>query len=285
MFMVAVPPDQVARAFRTGAPNGAFPTPEYAEAAGRELARVDTVLLDARAQPEFGTYELFHTLPPSEQGPRVNQRRVDVVGSCTIGTSFSWNGMLITSEETLGRLAYRSTEKVTFGLVELKPGADPSSTKAALREVLPPDVRVLTLDEANGIEISYWVDGNNIGKVLWATVLLAVVVGVIFLYQMMAADVLSRLPEFATAKALGYPSAHLRATVLWQAVLLALVGFLPGLGVSTVLYEVFGERAGLPMKIDPVDVVLVLVLTVGMCVGSGLIAVRKATVVDPANLF
>jgi putative ABC transport system permease protein len=285
MFMVGVPPDQVGRAFRTGPEHGTFPTPEDAETAGRKLTRLDTVLLDARARPEFGDYELFSTQPASEMAPELNQRRVEVVGACSIGTSFSWNGMLITSEETLSKVAYRSTEKVTFGLVELAPGADPVATKAALQTVLPPDVRVLTPEEAKDIETAYWVDGNNIGKVLWATVLLAVVVGVIFLYQMMASDVRNRLIEFATAKALGYRSADLSATVLWQAVLLALIGFVPGLAVSAVLYEVFGERAGLPMQIDPVHVVLVLVLTVGMCVGSGLVAVRKATVADPANLF
>ena len=285
IFMVGVPPDQVVRAFRTGPHNGTFPTADDAETAGRRLTRLDTVLLDARARPEFGGYELFRTQPASEIGPRVNQRRVDVVGPCAIGTSFSWNGMLITSEETLARVAYRSTDRVTLGVVELEPGADPTATKATLQKVLPPDVRVLTPDEANKIESDYWVAGNTIGKVLWATVLLAVVVGVIFLYQMMASDVRNRLAEFATAKALGYRPSHLSATVLWQAVLLACVGYLPGLAAAAVLYEVFGAQAGLPMQIDPVDVVLVLVLTVGMCVGSGLVAVRKVAVADPANLF
>jgi putative ABC transport system permease protein len=285
IFMVGVPPDQLSRVFRTGPPSATFPTPDDAESAGRRLARLDTILLDSKARPEFGDYEFFSTQQASEIGGRVNQRRVDVVGTCSIGTSFSWNGMLITSEETLGRLAYRTTERVTLGLVELEPGVDPAAAKASVQAVLPPDVQVLTPDEAMTIEVAYWVDGNNIGKLLWSNVLLAVVVGVIFLYQMMAADVRNRLAEFATAKALGYQPGHLNAIVLWQAVLLAGVGYVPGLAASAVLYEVFGARAGLPMQLSAFDVVLVLVLTVGMCVGSGLVAVRKVAVADPANLF
>ncbi len=285
IFMIGVPPDQLPRVFRTSPPNAAFPTPDYAESAGRRLARLDTILLDSEAKPEFGSLELFSTQTASEIGGRVNQLRVDVVGECSIGTSFSWNGMLITSEETLARLSFRTTERVTLGLVELEPGVDPAAAKASLQAVLPPDVQVLTPDEATKIEVAYWVDGNNIGKLLWATVLLAVVVGVIFLYQMMAADVRNRLAEFATAKALGYKPSHLNAIVLWQAVLLAGIGYLPGLAASAVLYEVFGSRAGLPMQLSPLDMFLVLVLTVGMCVGSGLVAVRKVAVADPANLF
>jgi len=285
IFMVGVPPDQLSRMFRTGPPDAAFPTPDDAETAGRRLARLDTVLLDSKARPEFGDYELFSTQPASEIGGRVNERRVDVVGACSIGTSFSWNGMLITSEETLARVCYRTTARVTLGLVELEPGVDRAGAKAGLQAVLPADVQVLTPDEATRIEAAYWVDGNSIGKLLWATVLLAVVVGVIFLYQMMAADVRNRLAEFATAKALGYQPGHLNAIVLWQAVLLAGVGFVPGLAASAVLYEVFGAQAGLPMQLSAIDVVLVLVLTVGMCVGSGLVAVRKVAVADPANLF
>ena len=127
----------------------------------------------------------------------------------------------------------------------------PGCRESRLQAVLPPDVQVLTPDEANDIETEYWVDGNNIGKVLWATVLLAVVVGVIFLYQMMAADVRNRLAEFATAKALGYEPSHLSATVLWQAVLLACVGYLPGLAAAFVLYDVFGKGPGSPCGSRP----------------------------------
>ena len=92
-------------------------------------------------------------------------------------------------------------------------------------------------------------------------------------------------PFAVPAKALGYEPSHLSATVLYQAVLLAFVGYLPGLLAAFVLYDVFGKGAGLPMRLSPFDAILVLVLTVGMCVGSGLVAVRKASKADPANLF
>ncbi len=285
IFMIGVPPEELGRVFRSGQPNRAFASLRDAEIAGHRLARLDTVLLDRRSRSEFGGYDFFRTRSLSDTGPRLNQRAVEVVGEFEVGTGFSWAGMLITSEATFARATYQQTDQVTLGLIQLESGTDPLSAKVALQATLPPDVQVFTLNELGEIELAYWREGNSVGKLLWASVLLAVTVGGIFLYQMMAADVRNRLAEFATAKALGYQSADLQAIVLWQAVLLAALGFLPGLAATAVMYEVLRERAGLPMSGSIHDILLVLGLAVGMCVGSGLIAVRKVSTVDPATLF
>ena len=88
---------------------------------------------------------------------------------------------------------------------------------------------MLTRDEMNAAERDYWLRLTSVGQFLVVAVVLAVVVGVIFVYQMMAADIRNMLPEYATVKALGYRPPYLTGVVLWQAVLLAVFGYAPGL--------------------------------------------------------
>jgi putative ABC transport system permease protein len=73
--------------------------------------------------------------------------------------------------------------------------------------------------------------------------------------------------------------------VFQQALLMAVSGFLPGVGISWVIYRYLSYLTALPMWMTPGRVGFVLGLTVLMCAGSGLFALRKAQQVDPAEVF
>ncbi|MFO0825017.1 MAG: hypothetical protein U0792_18165 [Gemmataceae bacterium] len=64
--LIAVPPDQIEKAFIIG-PGGAFKTPEEARAAGVAISRLDTFLLDRRSKPDFGSVD--QPLPPRGEKP------------------------------------------------------------------------------------------------------------------------------------------------------------------------------------------------------------------------
>ncbi|MGL4880162.1 MAG: FtsX-like permease family protein, partial [Waterburya sp.] len=91
--------------------------------------------------------------------------------------------------------------------------------------------------------------------------------------------------EYATLKAMGYPDWYLLKTVLQEALLLATLGFIPGLIISIGLYDVTKDAARLPMATNLERVVFILGLTVSMCFISGAIAVRKLRSADPADIF
>jgi putative ABC transport system permease protein len=93
------------------------------------------------------------------------------------------------------------------------------------------------------------------------------------------------LPEYATLKAIGYGNRHLAAIVLQQALALAVLGYLLGLPLSRLLYAVTSAGAQIPMQMTWPNAVLVFVLSVLMCIGSGIAALRKAFKADPADLF
>lgn len=285
IFILAVPPEAVPLIFQTGRRNGVFPDEATAADYGARLAQLDTAIMDRTSRPEFGNFSLFQSQPRPLVGARLNGRPIEIIGEFSMGTGFNWKGMIICSEATLNRYFMRSGGEVTFGLIRLQPGADPLSAREQLTTLLPDDVRVLTPSEIARVEKDYWVGGNALGQLLAAGAILALVVGVIFLYQLMSADIRSRMPEFATIKALGYPPPYLTAVVLWQALYLAVLGYIPGFLVSLVLYEFAEVQAGLPMEMTLGTATLVLVSSVVMCMGSGALAVRKVHGADPANLF
>lgn len=285
--VIAAPPGQLDKVFVLGK-GGVFPSPEAARAAGLMLGRGGTYFMDRLSKPEFGDAERVRTIPPDGRGDelvRVNGRRAEVVGTFELGTGFSWNGMLMTNEVTFADVTMRSTDDVTFGLLALAPGADPDAVRARLRAALPPDVTVVTRAEMNAAERNYWLRLTSVGQFLLVAVVLAVVVGVIFVYQMMAADIRNMLPEYATVKALGYRAPYLTGVVLWQALLLALFGYVPGFVAALGLYHLASAYGGIPTGMTYPIALGVLALTGVMCLTSGLLAVRKVHTAAPADLF
>jgi len=76
-------------------------------------------------------------------------------------------------------------------------------------------------------------------------------------------------------------------TVIQEAIILAVIGYVPGLILALVLYEMATRATAgtLPLQMTGSRVILVFTLTVVMCSISGLISVRKAVTADPAEVF
>ena len=251
------------------------------ESAGSALTRAGTILLDRTSRPEFGS--------PAQRRPgsttEMNNTVVEIVGEFEIGTGFDYNGVLITSELSFQTLTGRPGTEVSLGLVKLAPGMAPEQAREAVQEAVGPTIRVLTREQINDSECDYWVKQTSVGKFFGVGVLVAFIVGSIFVYQMMAGEIRSRMAAFATAKALGYTNRYLDGVVLSKALLLALLGFFPGLALALAFYKLTHHVASIPIGMTLVRAATVLGLTFLMCLVSGLLAVRKAHTADPADLF
>ena len=73
--------------------------------------------------------------------------------------------------------------------------------------------------------------------------------------------------------------------MLEEALILSVFGFPIGLGFSLVLYALARDATYLPITMTFARAVMVLGLTMGMCVLSGVIATRKLRSADPAEVF
>ena len=245
----------------------------------------DIALFDSGSRSEYGPIAKLIREKGSVR-TEVNDRSIQVVGLFQLGTSFGVNGTLVSSDLNFLRIFSGHPQGlVELGVIRLKPGADPETVRRALQRGLPPDVNVLTRDGFVRQERDYWALHTGIGYIFTLGVLMGFVVGTVIVYQILYTDVNDHMAEYATLKALGYGNRYLASIVLKEALLLSLFGFLPGLAIAKALYVVTARATLLPMDMTPQRMGLVLLLTVGMCCGSALLAVRKLQQADPADIF
>jgi putative ABC transport system permease protein len=285
--VLALPPEWLPQAFACG-PDGVFADRDHAQQAATWLARRHYFLFDQCSKPEYGsaTYWMEQSLTPSPIDPPVlNDQRAWIAGSFRLGTGFCWNALLLTADTTLGDYLPLPADAIHFGLIQLRPGSDPLHVQAQLQTVLPPDVRIWTREQIIASERRYWVQLTSVGQFLTVAVALVVLVGIICVYQMMAADVRSMWSEYATVKAIGHRPRFATTMVLCQATLLGIGGWLPSYAAATVLYRLSFDYGGIPAEITPLILITTATLTIGICWFSGLLALRHVHASDPADLF
>ena len=252
----------------------------------REAIKIpDQVIFDRRGRDEYGPVR--EMLDAGERvSAEINDRRVAVASMYQVGTSFGLDGGVITSDLNFLRiLPTRKKSAIDFGLIKLAPGQDAAELQARIRESVPMDVRVLTRQEFMDLEIQYWNKTTPIGYIFAFGAVMGLIVGLIIVYQILFADVQDHLKEYATLKAMGYTHGYLRNVVLQEAIILAVLGFIPGLGIAHLVFTKGADATRLPLEMSMQSAAGVFVLTVVMCAGSGLMALRKLRAVDPAEVF
>jgi putative ABC transport system permease protein len=264
--------------------DGVFDLPEV-RAGLREIRKQDVLLFDQGSRPEFGPIADY-----IDSGRRVrtelNDREVELTALFKIGTSFGIDGSVITSDANFLRIfPRRERGLIDYGLIRLESGTDASAAAEAVRSRLDPDVAVLTRQQFIEREQTYWRNTTPIGAVFTLGVVIGILVGAIIVYQILFADVSDHMVEYATLKAMGYSNGYLSRVVLEESLILAGLGFIPGLAISWWLYGIAGNATRLPMIMTPERVGGVLLLTVAMCTVSALIALRKVRAADPADIF
>ena len=213
-------------------------------------------------------------------------RTIHIGGLFTLGASFGTDGILMTSDQNFLLLfPKRDVGSVSLGLIDIEAGKDPDQIVQALRKHLPDDVKVMTLADFIEDEQAYWRKESPIGFIFTMGAAMAFVVGVVIVYQVLSTDVNAHLKEYATFKAMGYRHSYLLSIVLEEAIILAVLGFIPGLILPLGLYSLAAKATALPIYMTLARAGLVLFLTLFMCLLSGAIATRKLQSADPADMF
>jgi len=250
-----------------------------------KLRLPDLVLFDRASRPEYGPVaaSVANGEPVTAE---VGDHRITVVGLFDLGTSFGIDGTLITSDWNFLRLfPNRSKGLIEIGLIKLKPGADPERLRRVLVAGLAPDVEVLTKQAYMDREKEYWAGATPIGYVFAFGSIMGLIVGGVIVYQILFADITAHLPQYATLKAMGYKNSYLFSVVFQEALILAVVGYLPGAVAAVWLYRVTERATHLPLVMAWQTALAVLALTILMCGVAGAIALRKVRSADPAEIF
>lgn len=262
----------------------AFQLPEVSQNLDK-LKLNETILFDRASRSEYGpiadTFQQEKVVLTELGGKRIN-----VVGLFTLGPSFGADGNIITSDSNFLRLfSNRRSGEINIGLIQLQPDANRQTVLNTVKAILPPDVRVLTHQEFVQFEKNYWQTSTAIGFIFTLGVSMGFIVGTVIVYQILYSDVSTHLSEYATLKAMGYKNQYLLSIVFQEAVILAVLGYIPGFALSLGLYDLTKNATFLPLEMAFDRAFLVFLLTVLMCSISGVIAMRKLNQADPADIF
>jgi putative ABC transport system permease protein len=247
--------------------------------ANREkLKEPGTVLVDRQARRFLG-------MNGGASETEINGMKVKIVGGFALGPDFVSDGTVMMSDRTFVSLLRGSAPGVDLGVVKVRPGDDPAAIQQALRKALPDTMAVFTKPELIEFERKFQAAISSAGPIFAMGTVVGFVVGMLISYQITYTDVADQLPQYATLKAIGYRTGYLLRVVLEQAALNALAGWVPAVLVSILLYRVIGKVALLPLHMTAKIVFVSLGLTLGMCLISAAIAVRRVATADPAEVF
>lgn len=180
--------------------------------------------------------------------------------------------------------ALTAATPVTYLLVDVAPGYDTKAVTKQIEAALP-ETRVYTTDEMSEKTQAYWQDQTGIGFILGLGAAVGIAVGMVIVGQILYSSVSDHLKEFGTLKAMGASNWTIYSVILEQALWMSILGYIPGMILCWSLGTWTAATQGIVILITPTTAVGVLVLTIGMCMGSAVFAIQKVTRVDPAIVF
>lgn len=264
---------------------GAYIIPEIRNKIAN-LLLIDTALID-RLTRGADTDRLSLISPDNPLNFETQGRTLTVPGTISIGGGFTSDGYMVTSDQTFLRLfSSRVTGAPNHILLKIEPGFDVDAVIDELRLLLPETkVKVRTLADAAKADQLYQTTERPTGLIFGFGVVMGLIVGLVIVYQLLSTDVADHLKEYATFKAMGYSQSFFMGIIFEEALILAVFGFVPGLIISSILYQLLNSATGLPVMMDMARPIAVFLGTIASCAVSGAIATRRLASADPADLF
>lgn len=258
--------------------------PGFSERAA-ELRLRDHVIFDSMSRTSFGP--VVETLRrDGSLETEVNRRRVRIITAIKVGISITTDGNLYMSPENFLRLfPERLPGSVDLGLIELRPGADPRQMCRKLQAYLGTEAVVMTQPSLVTSEQNFMRENAPIDFIFGMGAAVGFFIGFVVVYQILYTEVTNHLPQFATMKAVGFTDRFLLQIVLSQALILSVLGYVPGFFLAIWLYQVATKAIQMPFSMTLGRALMVGSLTLVMCGLSAAIAVRKAQSADPADVF
>ncbi|MEQ8836873.1 MAG: ABC transporter permease DevC [Lacipirellulaceae bacterium] len=256
-----------------------------------KLRLPDTALIDVRSKEIYFDFPVNDPAELSQQPTELAGQRLQLAGSFELGTDFAHDGNLVMSAKNFAKYFPQRKqfgdplEVVDLGIVHVEEGVDVETVRSRIESLLPNDVLVLTRDGYRDKERNFWDASTPIGLIFRAGTIIGFIVGIVICYQVIYTDIADHMSEFATLRAMGYKDSYFVRMIAVEGLLLAIVGFIPGMLVSWGVYRYLANATGLQLMMSTPSALFVQTITIVMCIASGLLAVRKLLSADPASLF
>jgi putative ABC transport system permease protein len=176
------------------------------------------------------------------------------------------------------------SDQISYILVKAKTGTDVKELQHRLEAALP-GARAYTRDEMADITRSYWRQRTGIGFILGLGALVGAIVGVVVVGQILYTSVSEHIKEYGTMKAMGAPDSLLYRIIAMQSVLMAVIGFVPGIALALWVASYAMAHRGTLILLTPQTIGGVFVIALAMCLTAAVFAMQRVTRVDPYVVF
>lgn len=177
----------------------------------------------------------------------------------------------------------RAGNRVSYFLVQPRPGVTAEQTAAAIVESVP---GVDAMTSAAFAHNSRDIIVSMIGRPLRTMIVIAALVGLALIGLTVWTVTAEQLADFGVLRALGVTPIQLCRIVIVQAAIIGAVGFLLGAGTAWALQFLIGGRMGdVTVAITPVVLAVMAVGTAIMTALGSLLPLRQVTRIDPATAF
>jgi putative ABC transport system permease protein len=245
-----------------------------------DLRRPDAVIIDKAG------YEYMWPGQPYKIGRefQLNDRRAVLVGVCKASAPFTTLPILYTRYSSAAGYVPRERNLMTFVLAH--PAAGVSPEQACKNIESHTELMALTQNQFFWKTVHYFLGSTGIPVNFGITIALGFLVGAAITGQTFYLFTIENLKQFGALKAMGVSNLRIVGMILLQAIIVGLVGYGIGIGLTATFFESTANithLAGLsmtPLAFAGVGcaVMLIIVLT-------ALISVRKVLVLEPAVVF
>ncbi|MCI0642742.1 MAG: ABC transporter permease [Gemmataceae bacterium] len=245
-----------------------------------DLRRPDAVIIDTAG------YEYMWPGEPVVLGRtlEMNDRRAVLVGVCKASAPFTTLPILYTRYSEAGRFVPKERHLMSFVLVKAAAGVETQTLCSRIEEQTGHSA--LTRDQFFWKTIRYFLASTGIPVNFGITITLGFIIGVAIAGQTFYLFTIENLRQFGALKAMGVSNGRIVGMILLQALVVGLLGYSIGVGLTAIFFESTGHithLAGLHMywqiMLGTGAAVLVIVVL------ASLLSIRRVLVTETAIVF
>jgi putative ABC transport system permease protein len=259
--------------------------PEMVEGRLTDLRRNDGIIVDKdAAEKRLRVENPDGTTRPLRIGDalEINDRRAVVVGYAKVPRNFVLQPAVYTTYSRAVAFAPQKRRHLTYVLVKAHKGVDAAALAQQIHAAT--GLTALTHTEFENITYDYWMKNTGIPINFGISVGLGFLVGAAVAGQAFYNFVRENIRQYAALKAMGLRTAMLVKMVLLQALVVGLIGYGLGVGLTT-LFGIQVTDSVLAFRMPPslllfsaAGVSLIIIL-------AALLAIRQVIKADPAVVF
>ena len=220
--------------------------------------------------------------PEKDDILEVSERRVRIAGITKNIRGF-WGTLVFTNLNKAREISRVPADRCSNILIRFKPETEIHQGVLKLKKMLP-QAEVILTESLSAQTRLYYLKNTGIGSSFGFSTIIGILVGIVIIMLTMYTNILNRQKDFAVLRALGARKRDIAIVVFYQALFIALIGIFIGFLLLALFLS--GTRdSRLPSYmfswVPPAHGFFTIVL----CLLGSLLAMRKATRIQPASAF